>query len=517
MSELRVLPGGPEGTDPETQAGMAPATQRIPVVVHRREGGLEKGESEARALSAAGFPIFTQADPDRPRLIPLTDIKYIVLGSVEDPNLEADPGDKATARKAILRFRDGEWIPAYMDPSQANDGVGLAVKIRLTERQRVIPAVASSRALLEMQFVDAWATLTEGPVPQRRRSDIEQAAARQGKDLQKLANDFRDRLALVGDAGLPDGSRVNAIIRPASIHGPALTIRKFKDAVLGMDDLTREGSLSPAMSEFLKAAVLGRMNILVSGGTGSGKTTSLNVIARFIPHNQRVITIEDAAELQIDHPHVIALEHRPPNVEGKGELTIRQLLRNSLRMRPDRILVGEVRGAEALDMLQAMNTGHDGSMSTIHSNSARDALSRLETMVMMASIDIPFEAVRAQIASSVNLIVHQARMPDGRRKVAQIAEVVGYDSNGAILRDIFLLGMGADLRLEYNATGYVPTSLDKAAFYGVQVDQDLFDPVKSRFVPAGSDSMMPVVKDPLISGQRGGGEKTEGVRQVVVL
>src|SRR5881398_2085715 len=631
MSELRVLPGGPEGVEPEPQAGLVPVAQRTRVVVHRMEGGLENGESEARALSAAGFPIFTQADPDRPRLIPLTDIKYVVIGSVEDPNLESDPGDKAVARRAILRFRDGEWIPAYMDPSQVNDGVGVAVKIRLAERQRVIPAVASSRALLELQFVDTWTTLPEGPTPQRRRSDIEQAAARQGKDLHKLANDFRDRLALVRDAGLttgdtlafsravrtyldrflaedavvltaaeksaladiilraavgygpldpllhdrsvseimvngpdqvfierrgvltkaevrfddenqlletirrmvattgrhidglnpmvdarlPDGSRVNAIIRPASIHGPALTIRKFKDAVLGMDDLTREGSLSPAMSEFLKAAVLGRMNILVSGGTGSGKTTSLNVIARFIPHNQRVITIEDAAELQIDHPHVISLEHRPPNVEGKGELTIRQLLRNSLRMRPDRILVGEVRGSEALDMLQAMNTGHDGSMSTIHSNSARDALSRLETMVMMASIDIPFEAVRAQIASAVNLIVHQARMPDGRRKVAQIAEVVGYDSNGAILRDIFLLGMGSDLRLEYNATGYVPTALDKAAFYGVQVNQDLFDPVKSRFVPAGSDSMMPVVKDPLITGQRG--SEKEVVRQVVVV
>src|SRR3989441_6453188 len=183
-------------------------------------------------------------------------------------------------------------------------------------------------------------------------------------------------------------------------------------------------------------------------------------------------------------------------------------------MRPDRILVGEVRGAEALDMLQAMDTGHDGSMSTIHSNSARDALSRLETMVMMASIDIPFEAVRAQIASAVNLIVHQARMPDGRRKVAQIAEVVGYDSNGAILRDIFLLGMGSDLRLEYNATGYVPTALDKAAFYGVQVNQDLFDPVKSRYVPAGSDSMMPVVNDPLMSGQ---GKTENVVRQVVVV
>ena len=605
---------------------------RFKITVHRLDGGLEEGDSDERSLSAQGYPIYNPSDADRPRWIPARDIKYVVFGPVDDPNLEADPGDKSQSRKAILRFRDGEWIAAYIDPGQAPDSEGVAIKIRLAERQRVIPALAASSSILEMQFVDMWAAPIVTQQPQRRRSDIVEAAARSGRDLSKLANDFRDRLALIRDVGLttgdtlafsravrthldrflaedgielnsqeksaladiilraavgygpldgllhdrsvseimvngpdqvfierrgvltkadvrfedenqlletirrmvattgrhidglnpmvdarlPDGSRVNAIIRPAAIHGAALTIRKFKDAVLGMEDLTREGSLSPAMAEFLEAAVLGRMNILVSGGTGSGKTTTLNVIARFIPHNQRVITIEDAAELQIDHPHVIALEHRPPNVEGKGELTIRQLLRNSLRMRPDRILVGEVRGAEALDMLQAMNTGHDGSMSTIHSNSARDALSRLETMVMMASIDIPFEAVRAQIASAVNLIVHQARMPDGRRKVAQIAEVVGYDSNGAILRDIFLLGMGEDLRLEYNATGYVPTSLDKAAFYGVQVNQDLFDPVKSRFVPAGSDSMMPVVKDPLMSGQRGsGGENV--VRQVVVV
>src|SRR3982074_2708337 len=610
----------------------APKTGRRQVAVHRLDGGLERGESDATSLGPDGFPIYTPPDLDRVRWIPARDIKYVVFGAAEDPDLEADPGEKSPARKAILRFRDGEWIAAYMDEGQPPDGAGLAIKIRLTERQRVIPAIAASPALLEMQFVDSWASQTDVAMPHRRRSDIMEAAARQGRDLSKLANDFRDRLALIRDVGLttgdtlafsrsvrshldrflaedgivltsqeksaladiilraavgygpldsllhdrsvseimvngpdqvfierrgvltkadvrfedenqlletirrmvattgrhidglnpmvdarlPDGSRVNAIIRPAAIHGAALTIRKFKDAVLGMEDLTREGSLSPAMAEFLSAAVLGRMNILVSGGTGSGKTTTLNVIARFIPHNQRVITIEDAAELQIDHPHVIALEHRPANVEGKGELTIRQLLRNSLRIRPARILVGEVRGAEALDMLQAMNTGHDGSMSPIHSNSARDALSRLETMVMMASIDIPFEAVRAQIASAVNLIVHQARMPDGRRKIAQIAEVVGYDSNGAILRDIFLLGMGSDLRLEYNATGYVPTSLDKAAFYGLQVNQDLFDPVKSRFVPAGSDSMMPVVKDPLMSGQRGGGGENV-VRQVVVV
>ena len=640
MSEVRIetperdpqeLPP-PAAPGPVPNGGLISRPSRFKVTVHRLDGGLEDGDSDSHSLHGEGFPLYSPSDADRPRLIPIREIKYVVFGSVEDPNLEGDPGDTSTARKAILRFRDGEWIAAYIEQGQQPDGDGVAIKIRMPERQRVIPAVAASAALLEMQFVDMWAPTVAVPQPQRRRSDIMEAAARQGRDLNKLAGEFRDRLALIRDVGLttgdtlafsravrthldrfladdgielssqeksaladiilraavgygpldsllhdrsvseimvngpdqvfierrgvltkadvrfedenqlletirrmvattgrhidglnpmvdarlPDGSRVNAIIRPAAIHGAALTIRKFKDAVLGMEDLTREGSLSPAMAEFLQAAVLGRMNILVSGGTGSGKTTTLNVIARFIPHNQRVITIEDAAELQIDHPHVIALEHRPPNVEGKGELTIRQLLRNSLRMRPDRILVGEVRGAEALDMLQAMNTGHDGSMSTIHSNSARDALSRLETMVMMASIDIPFEAVRAQIASAVNLIVHQARMPDGRRKIAQIAEVVGYDANGAILRDIFLLGMGSDLRLEYNATGYVPTSLDKAAFYGVQVNQDLFDPVKSRFVPAGSDSMMPVVKDPLMSGQRGGGSENV-VRQVVVV
>ena len=326
-----------------------------------------------------------------------------------------------------------------------------------------------------------------------------------------------DELSPMVDARLPDGSRVNAIIRPAALRGPSLTIRKFRDFVMDIDDLLREGSLSPAMADFLRACVLGRMNILVSGGTGSGKTTSLNVMASYIPENQRVVTIEDAAELQIQHPHVVSLEHRPPNVEGKGELTIRQLVRNSLRMRPDRILVGEVRGGEALDMLQAMNTGHDGSMSTIHSNSARDALSRLETMVMMASIDLPYEAVRAQIGSAINLLVHQARMPDGRRKIVQVAEVLGYNADGPVLRDIYVLGMGADLHLEYNATGYVPKLLDKAAFYGVQVPDRLFDPEFARFIPAGADSMMPVIKDPVLEDEtrrRTGGDM---VREVVVI
>jgi pilus assembly protein CpaF len=318
-----------------------------------------------------------------------------------------------------------------------------------------------------------------------------------------------DALNPIVDAALPDGSRFNATIRPASTQGPALTIRKLTDAVLGMDDLLREGSLSPAMAEFLKAAVLGRINILISGAAGSGKTTTLKVIAGSIPHNQRVVTIEDAAELRIDHPNVISLEHRPPNAEGNGELTISQLISSSMQMRPDRILVGEVRGPRAFDVLRAMND-QAGSMSTIDANSARDAATRLETMIMTASVGLPIEAIRAQIASAVELIVHQAGMPDGSRKVAQITEVVGYDQNGPILRDIYLLGMGPDMRLEYNASGYIPTSLDKAAFYGVQVDPNLFDLVKSRFVPAGSDWRG--------AGSQQRGSTTENeVRQVIVV
>jgi pilus assembly protein CpaF len=321
-----------------------------------------------------------------------------------------------------------------------------------------------------------------------------------------------DALNPMVDGSLPDGSRVNAIIRPASTQGPALTIRKVAGSILGIDDLVSEGTLSPAMAEFLRTAILGRVNILISGGAGSGKTTTLKVLAQFIAKSERIVTIEEATELRIDHPNVVSLESRPANKDGKGKLTIRQLLDNSRRMSPDRILVGEIRGAEALDVVQAMNR-YDGSMSTIDANSARDAAARLETMVLMASIDLPFEAIRAQIASGVNLIVHQTNMPDRSRKIAQIAEVVGYDTNGVILRDIFLLGMGPDLRLQYNATGYIPTALDKAAFHGVQVDKALFDPEKSRFVPAGADSMVP---DRPPSEPTGGATANEAWRVVVV-
>jgi pilus assembly protein CpaF len=239
------------------------------------------------------------------------------------------------------------------------------------------------------------------------------------------------------DARLPDGSRVNAIIPPLALNGPTLTIRKFSKVPLTIDDLIRFGSITTEAIEFLNACVVARLNVIVSGGTGSGKTTFLNILSSFIPNDERIITVENAAELQLRQEHVVTLESRPPNIEGKGEVTIRDLVVNCLRMRPDRIVVGECRSYEALDMLQAMNTGHDGSLTTLHSNSTRDTLARLETMVLMAGMDLPMRAIREQISSAVDLIVHQERMRDGSRKIVSIAEVQGMEGDVIVMSDIF--------------------------------------------------------------------------------
>jgi pilus assembly protein CpaF len=239
------------------------------------------------------------------------------------------------------------------------------------------------------------------------------------------------------DARLPDGSRVNAIIPPLALNGPTLTVRKFSKTPLTMDDLIRFGSITPEAIEFLNACVNARLNVIVSGGTGSGKTTFLNILSSFIPGDERIITVENAAELQLRQEHVVTLESRPPNIEGKGEVTIRDLVINCLRMRPDRIVVGECRSGEALDMLQAMNTGHDGSLTTLHSNSPRDTLSRLETMCLMAGMDLPIRAIREQIASAVDLIVHEERMRDGSRKIVNITEVQGMEGDVIVMSDIF--------------------------------------------------------------------------------
>jgi pilus assembly protein CpaF len=289
-----------------------------------------------------------------------------------------------------------------------------------------------------------------------------------------------DEASPMVDARLPDGSRVNAIIPPLSIDGPSLTIRKFAADPYQADDLVEFGTMSSSVSKFLEACVRGRINIMVAGGTGAGKTTTLNVISSFIPDDERIVTIEDAAELKLQQPHVVRLEARPPNIEGKGQVSIRDLVRNSLRMRPDRIVVGEVRGAEALDMLQAMNTGHDGSISTIHCNSPRDALSRLETITMMAGMDLGSRAIREQIASAIQLIVYQQRLKDGTRRFTHVTEVAGMESDVITLQDIFLFDFSSGVdeegrfRGRLKATGLRPKFLDKLQDRGILVDAGLF-------------------------------------------
>jgi len=282
------------------------------------------------------------------------------------------------------------------------------------------------------------------------------------------------------DARLADGSRVNAVIPPLAVDGPMLTVRKFSRDPLQVDDLIGLGTLTPALAELISACVRGGLNVLVSGGTGTGKTTLLNVLSSFVPDTERIVTIEDAVELQLRQRHVIRLESRPPNVEGRGEVTIRDLVRNSLRMRPDRIIVGEVRGAEALDMLQAMNTGHDGSISTVHANSPRDALSRLETMVLMAGFDLPTRAIREQVASAVHLIIHLQRFRDGSRRVSQVSEVVGMEGEIITLSDLYAFdhsaGIGHDGRFlgRVRPTGIRPTFSDHLGELGIALPAEMF-------------------------------------------
>lgn len=282
------------------------------------------------------------------------------------------------------------------------------------------------------------------------------------------------------DARLPDGSRVNAIIPPLSLVGPVITIRKFPQNRLQIDDIINFGSLTEEMAKFLEATVKARLNIFISGGTGSGKTSLLNVLSSFIPHDERIVTIEDAAELQLLQDHVISLETRPANIEGKGAITIRDLVKNSLRMRPDRIVIGEVRSGEALDMLQAMNTGHDGSLATGHSNSPREMLSRLETMVLMSGMDLPIRAIREQIASAVDIIIQQTRLKDGSRKVVSITEVLGMEGDTIVLQDLFTFkqsGTSADGKVigQHVSTGIRPYCSEKLESYGIELPGSWFN------------------------------------------
>ena len=281
------------------------------------------------------------------------------------------------------------------------------------------------------------------------------------------------------DARLPDGSRVNAVIPPVAVDGPGITIRKFQKEKLGIEQLINFESLSAQMAEFLRACVVARMNVIISGGTGSGKTTLLNVLSSYIPDGERIVTIEDAAELNLQQDHVFRMETKPPNIEGRNAVTIRDLVKNSLRMRPDRIVVGEVRGGEALDMLQAMNTGHDGSLTTLHANTPRDALSRLETMSMMSGMELPIKVIRQQIASAIDLIVQQTRLKDGSRKVTAITEVAGMESDTIVMTDIYRFeqtGIGEDSKVigEHKPTGIRPLFMPRLEVAGMHLGAEMF-------------------------------------------
>jgi len=311
------------------------------------------------------------------------------------------------------------------------------------------------------------------------RRTIDKIVARVGRRI--------DESSPMVDARLPDGSRVNAIIPPLALDGALLTIRKFSVDPYHVDDLVGFGTMTRVVAEFLEACVKGRLNVLVSGGTGAGKTTTLNALSSFIPSDERIITVEDAAELQLHQDHVLRLESRPPNIEGRGEVRIRDLVRNALRMRPDRIIVGEIRDEAALDMLQAMNTGHDGSICTVHSNSPRDTLSRVETMVLMSGIDLPMRAIREQLSSAIDLIVHQTRFKDGSRHITHVTEIAGMEGETVTLQDLFrfdyAMGYDEDGRSlgQLKSTGLRPKFLDKLADHGISIDAASFQ--FERFAP----------------------------------
>ncbi len=327
-----------------------------------------------------------------------------------------------------------------------------------------------------MVFVERGGKLTRDPASfvdaDHLRRVIDKIVSQIGRRI--------DESSPMVDARLPDGSRVNAVIPPLAIEGPFLTIRKFSKDPLMIDDLIRFGSLNPHAARFLQACVVGKLNIVVSGGTGSGKTTLLNVLSSFIPPDERIVTIEDAKELQLHQEHVLCLESRPSNVEGRGEVTIRDLVKNSLRMRPDRIVIGECRSGEALDMLQAMNTGHDGSLTTLHANTPRDALARLETLVMMSGFDLPVRAIREQASGAIDLVVQLSRLRDGSRRVTHITEVQGMEGDVITLQDVFLFdfGMGVDEHGKYKghlkATGVRPKFTEKLEDQGIRLGPDVF-------------------------------------------
>jgi pilus assembly protein CpaF len=409
------------------------------------------GELLERIGTRMNDPQLTESalhDLMRGELAKIVDAQNLVLSSDERATIIAEIEDDTLGVGPIQRLLEDRTVTEIM--VNGHDTI-------YVERSGAI-------TLTPLRFVDE----------DHLRRVIDRIVARVGRRI--------DESSPLVDARLSDGSRVNAVIPPLAVRGSSLTIRKFSERPFSVEDLIGFGSFTRPMAEFLDGCVKAKLNILVSGGTGTGKTTLLNVLSSFIPHNERIVTIEDAVELKLQQDHVIVLESRPPNIEGSGEITIRDLVRNSLRMRPDRIVVGECRGGEALDMLQAMNTGHDGSISTIHANAPRDCIARLETLVLMAGMDLPLRAIREQVASAIDVIVQIQRLRDGSRRVTHVTEVVGMEGDTVVLQDAFTFdysaGFAADGRHlgAARATGLRPRFLDRFDEAGVPYSLSLFDP-----------------------------------------
>ncbi|OAV76763.1 pilus assembly protein CpaF [Dietzia sp. 111N12-1] len=484
LRAARVAPGatGTDTTASDTASSAPPAPPSTPTVV-APTGTTTK---PATATTTPSPKTAGSASADDPIVDPLVALKERAASALferigarlNNPSLTEEQLH-AMVRSELNKVVEDETIPLTSDQRvrlitdvQA-DVLGHGPLEKMLDDPEITEIMVNGP---DMIFVERAGQLTRHPSrfasEEHLRQVIERIVSRIGRRV--------DESSPLVDARLADGSRVNAVIPPLAVNGSSLTIRKFSKDPFKVHDLIRFGTLTPEMSELLQACVEARLNIIVSGGTGSGKTTLLNVLSSYIPEGERIVTIEDAVELQLQQDHVVRLESRPANTEGRGEISIRELVRNSLRMRPDRIVVGEVRGGETLDMLQAMNTGHDGSLSTVHSNSPRDAIARLETLVLMAGMDLPLRAIREQIASAVDVIIQLTRLRDGTRRVTAVTEVQGMEGQTVTLQDAFLFdysaGLGPDGKFlgKPQATGVRPRFTDRFAELGITLSPRVF-------------------------------------------